>query len=335
MSWATLSLELTTEIMEYGGVGEFASLSAVCSRDAGSVPVVFERRVHRFIRSFNLPPHRFLPLLGNGLAVASGSFVLALALEPAATFQPGDLDIYVVVEGYRNLVRGLRTMGYRLLDENDSAHDKYADCKNILEKVEVFGMEEGCTYLNIITVAGDDPRAAIFLFHSTVVMNYMDATSITIAYPSLTVRGLALTNEWSTKPSPKRLDCLDKYINRGVTFFSSCRELPPPCHQCGVSAECYRSDRYIDDGRSLRFVFNRKEAGQRMVDSPSLTWHLARPGVMESGYVLASGEVFVLGPTYAELQKKPRKEQVKNALERLKEGREKRRRQELGISESA
>jgi hypothetical protein len=292
MSLSSIPLEVSNDIIAQGSLGEFCALTAVSQSTRASAPGTFLKRVHHWLRSFDLPPVRFLPLLGDGTAVASGSFVVALALAPQAAFTPGDLDIYVIRRGYPALVRGLKTIGYRLLDQYDSSPHQYVDCKNILENVEVFGTETGSKYLNIITVSGDDPRAAIFLFHSTAVMNYIDATSITIGYPTLTLRGFSLTNEWNTLPAPKRLACWNKYRERGFTFFSTCADIPGDAHECGVAAGCYRTERKTDDGKCLTFVFDVETTPQTETFPSPLSWHLARRGVMESGYVVSGLDLF-------------------------------------------
>ncbi|KAH6906297.1 hypothetical protein BKA70DRAFT_1289833 [Coprinopsis sp. MPI-PUGE-AT-0042] len=292
MVWTSTPPELTDEILSYGGLREVASVAALTKHDAVTAPDHFRRRVHRRLEDFHLSPTPFLALLGESGALGSGSFVLALASALEDDFTPNDLDIYVPDSSYDTLVEGLDALGYRLLDHNECAVPPYADANQTLTRVEVFGTDKGQTYLNIISVVGPDPRIAIFLFHSTIVMNWMDSHSITIAYPSLTFNRLSLTNEWRDPPLQKRVACWDKYRGRGISFLSNCCDDEFLADQCGAGFCCYRAERSTDDGGCLKFDFQ-NGAGSLLCDMlPPLRWHLARPGVPESGYVLTPSDSF-------------------------------------------
>lgn len=129
-----------------------------------------------------------LALLGDSDAILSGSFPLLLARRQEDAFELGDIDVYVNDSGHDVLVKELRSFGYRLLDVGVHLDDYSCNNSAILGGVETYG--KGSKYLNVVGVAGTDPRAAMFLFHSTVVMNYIDAVSINIAHPRLTLKGL-------------------------------------------------------------------------------------------------------------------------------------------------
>ncbi|KAH6910680.1 hypothetical protein BKA70DRAFT_91017 [Coprinopsis sp. MPI-PUGE-AT-0042] len=307
-----------------GGLFELAGLSTLAKAESALTSLVVRQRVHDGLVTFDLPPKPFLSLLGSSRALASGSFVFWMARSPDEGFVPGDLDLYVPEETYGILVDGLSKLRYRLLDADDSALPHYADCHRAIKQVEVFGTDKGSTYLNVITVAGDDPRVAIFLFHSTAVMNYMDSKSITIAYPWLTLNNKSLTNEWNKTPLPKRQECWDKYRTRGVTFFSSCSEANQPPHVCAISGHaCYSGERSVDDGHSMTLVFDRQADATPSVGYGSvLRWHLALPGIPESGYVWTPSEVFILGPKDEDLRPMAAKARFEDALQRLRRERE-------------
>jgi hypothetical protein len=296
--------ELRLKIVGHLGVGEMAGVAALTRRDSVITRLVFKKRVHRRLTLFRLPPSSFMDLLDKSCALISGSFVLSLSRRPEDDFEPGDIDVYVPWSKYGALVQGLQHLGYRrdptyLAFEQTRSYDvEYSAIK----RVDVFLSNiQGLPCptrirpsINVISVMSEDPRAAIFLFHSTVVMNYMDSISVTICYPSLTLRHLSLTNEWNTIPLANRVRGWAKYQCRGVVYFPDCKHPSLPSHQCasGNAAACYYCERSTDDGQSLTFAFDRRENAVFHDETSCVRWRLAVPGKVESGFSWTKWEVF-------------------------------------------
>lgn len=163
--------------------------------------------------------------------------------------------------------------------------------KGIARVLYYVNPETGCV-LNVVATRLSAPTT-IFVFHSTVVMNYITWDAVVCAYPQLLSEHRGLIN---TDLDQERADtevCLTKYRSRGFQLHKSA--LPWfPGHVCGVHKYCGRTLRGLDDSAVLRIGLSSHDIGVSMdVVDPGLRWKLAvrgecgTPGqvVREAGWV--------------------------------------------------
>ncbi|KAJ7715755.1 hypothetical protein B0H16DRAFT_1238993, partial [Mycena metata] len=154
-------------------------------------------------------------MLRTTRGVVSGSAALLMVSD--LSFEPGDLDIYVPAsQDQTALALADKRLGY---DLKRSSARTYG---NNMEIKRVHVLMKGRKKLNIITTKGENAVAAIYNFHSTVVMNVLTASGLYCAYPTLTLerRGVAnlpalLRDAMAYR---KTRECYEKYRQRGISI---------------------------------------------------------------------------------------------------------------------
>ncbi|KAJ7603322.1 hypothetical protein DFH06DRAFT_1022341 [Mycena polygramma] len=158
---------------------------------------------------------------------------------------PNDIDIYTTPEGITHLRSTFeQRFGFSV---NNIASSYYSSQVNIQS---VLWLTKDSLCVNLIVVKGTNAAAALFYFHSTVVMNFINGHAIYCAYPDLTLRK-------KSRPSPNMLlaestlqrtrtfNAIAKYRQRGVTFSD---ELGFTTHTCGTDGNCPMTTRTLHDG---------------------------------------------------------------------------------------
>ncbi|KAJ7019104.1 hypothetical protein C8F04DRAFT_1276688 [Mycena alexandri] len=129
-----------------------------------------------------------MALLRMTRSIVSGS--AALLMVSNLDFEPGDLDIYSPLSQEETVlsIASLR-LGF------DLKGTRIPRCYPSNAAIStVHRLEKGQKSMNIIIVDSEDPVAAIFHFHLTVVMNYLTAFGLYCAYPTLTLSDYGVAN---------------------------------------------------------------------------------------------------------------------------------------------
>ncbi|KIM52124.1 hypothetical protein SCLCIDRAFT_141871 [Scleroderma citrinum Foug A] len=124
-------------------------------------------------------------------AVVSGSTALHYLLPLATTpWTLTDLDIYVPLRFCHQLENLLICHGYCIVKQG-----KHNDSLYSLSKIYmVMSFINNYKKIDVIVCKTDGAVLPIFQFHCTAVMDFITASSIYCAYPSLTFWGLAMIN---------------------------------------------------------------------------------------------------------------------------------------------
>lgn len=113
----------------------------------------------------------------------------------------------------------------------------------------------------IISLETTSPACSIFKYHSSMVMNYITADGLYIAYPLLLEKRLFIINIEGSHQRPwtqKVQLVFDKYHDRGFQPIVSDTDLGNTfCqHSCGRSTSCPHTHRSCIDNRGCAHVFN-------------------------------------------------------------------------------
>ncbi|KAJ7021220.1 hypothetical protein C8F04DRAFT_923740, partial [Mycena alexandri] len=161
-------------------------------------------------------PIHVMALLRMMRSIVSGS--AALIMVSNLEFVPGDLDIYTPLSQEEPALAILQR-NMRFDPVSTWIPRGYANNEAILK---VHRLEKGSKSVNVIIVQGEDPAAAVFHFHSTIVMNYLSAFGLYCAYPSLTLTDVGVMNlpvvlrDVGVRTNAE--ECFEKYRDRGVTL---------------------------------------------------------------------------------------------------------------------
>lgn len=129
--------------------------------------------------------------------------------------------------------------------------------------------------VNIAITMLETPTSAVFMFHSTLVMNYITWNTIVSAYPALTLRRVGVINSARSTETKAFKRALAKYERRGYDLQQSSYRLRPQ-HDCGTDFACPCTERHIDDPHTMWIAFDYPPGFSRDVGDPGLSWRLAR-----------------------------------------------------------
>ncbi|KAJ7028871.1 hypothetical protein C8F04DRAFT_1118265 [Mycena alexandri] len=218
-------------------------------------------RVWATLLRFEVNPQDVLDMLRTTRGVVSGSAALLMVSD--LNFEPGDLDIYVPAsQDQTALVLADKRLGYEL---RRSSARMYGNNKDI-KRVHV--LTKGRNKLNIITTKGENAVAAIFQFHSTVVMNMLTPSGLYCAYPTLTLKQRGVANLPAllkdASASNKARECYEKYRRRGIQIVNDVTKIPGFAHhECFTAAECPLTTRHTSDGKGLYVEIFKQETHER------------------------------------------------------------------------
>lgn len=131
---------------------------------------------------------------------------------------------------------------------------------------------------------------AVFMFHSTFVMNYITWNTIVSLYPRMMAKKTGLLNTNTFRISSRILQCLVKYKNRG--FMNMRRAIDwIGEHKCSANPYCAKCTRTITDSATMRLNFGPPGVAAELIDG-AMTWNLAtRYSCMFFSYWPSSGMV--------------------------------------------
>ncbi|KAJ7020468.1 hypothetical protein C8F04DRAFT_974253 [Mycena alexandri] len=121
-------------------------------------------------------------MLRTTMGVVSGSVALLMATDMA--FKPGDMDIYVPASQDQTALAIAQThLGFTLKKLSARTYQNNVDIKR------VHTLKKGPKKINIIMTKGENAMAAIFQFHSMIVMNVLTAAGLYCAsFPVTPIR---------------------------------------------------------------------------------------------------------------------------------------------------
>ncbi|KAJ7029814.1 hypothetical protein C8F04DRAFT_962484 [Mycena alexandri] len=219
-----------------------------------------------------------MDLLRSTRGVLSGS--AALLMVTNLSFAPGDLDFYMPAsQEQTSLAMAGKRLGFTLRRSSARTYENNMDIKRVHELVK------GQKKMNIIVTKGENAVAAIFQFHTTVVMNMLTAAGLYCAYPDLTLKSWGVANLTvllkDSSSSRRTRACYEKYRDRGVRIEKRVNNFPGlEHHECYVGAECPMTVRSTSDGKGLYaelFPPTVHERERREIDKYTTIWMLGGP----------------------------------------------------------
>ncbi|KAJ7698794.1 hypothetical protein B0H16DRAFT_1749579 [Mycena metata] len=230
-----------------------------------------EGQIHQLLINCGLDPIAVLEALGVTRSVISGSVPVA-AMFPGQ-FEPNDVDIYTAEPEETAMLAIFRDqLNFTVVKQARIVYPKHMAISRI------YWLTEGKAKVNLIIVKGGNALAAIFQFHSTLVMNAISVDGLFCAYPELTLKGMSLVNSSfivGEEQEKRAAICIEKYESRGFAFITEYKitevgELTD--HKCRENANCPGTVRRLEDGHSLFYPLNaHKEEEDRKADATFYT----------------------------------------------------------------
>ncbi|KAJ7626390.1 hypothetical protein DFH06DRAFT_1339529 [Mycena polygramma] len=172
-----------------------------------------QRRIYSTLQDCGVDADQILEGMQRSESIIAGSVTVAV-LSPTY-FRPNDIDIYCPEDEEDRMTDFLEDeIRCSLVKETDVRYPDRLSIKRILWFVKAG------TRINLMVVKGRNATAAVFQFHSTVVMNILYYRGIYCAYPELTLRQLSIVNGASLQDeieSERTARCIEKYDARGIT----------------------------------------------------------------------------------------------------------------------
>ncbi|KAJ2914232.1 hypothetical protein MD484_g6190, partial [Candolleomyces efflorescens] len=194
--------------------------------------------------------------------------------------KPNDLDAYVPKGAFAEVDQFLKlNTGYRLLYDAPRARDDpgyHGSGDSGVSFVRTYLDSDRNQTINVVETALLSPTATVFMFHSTIVMNFITWNSVVCAYPKTTLAKKGLKNTYRQRDSPKLLECYRKYEGRGFSLYDTAQFIDPE-HLCGQSPYCGQTLRFVNDPSTLCFKYTDDVPGDPRADliDKRIAWKLA------------------------------------------------------------
>ncbi|KAF5313711.1 hypothetical protein D9611_010239 [Ephemerocybe angulata] len=173
----------------------------------------------------------------------------------------------------------------------ERTHFSKLDVNCGIRKMYRFFHEETNKTITLFESIDSSPLVPILFFHSSVLMNYVDAREVVSFYSSLTEDSIGLANDHPRFDLIHKPGLRSKWLARGVETGADCSTLHS-VHAAGTSginvATCQRAYRRTDDLWMTRLAF---EGGTRRTVKPVLSWQLGRRAVAHGREGLQPGTV--------------------------------------------
>ncbi|KAG8908068.1 hypothetical protein FRB99_000512 [Tulasnella sp. 403] len=249
-----------------------------------------ERRLNTTLKVYVDSPLRMREVMRDNQCVLSGSSALDFVLGADKHWESADLDIYAPLGAKcASIIRYLHNDGYettKIYDHNPSFHpygnQEFRTVTKLFKIVELPGREPRRLSIDVIESQLSNSLAPILRFHTTAVMNWISADSITVAYPSLTFQHIGVYGLRPGNPrQPRHARWMNKYTDRGFLVVQDTSMLAGPCGNA-----CRALWRATNDVGCLSVTFNDDEdpgrapiaSYEEMVGNrlPHVAWCLAR-----------------------------------------------------------
>ncbi|KAF5309723.1 hypothetical protein D9611_014436 [Ephemerocybe angulata] len=261
-SWSNLPLAVQRYCLRWTSIFDCAAVGMTSRDGYTAFKTVAMDRQEGCIKGFDLPLSPTLDMMRIEGAILSGSAVLDV-LHPGC-LTPGDLDIYIprggmpaihaFLESWTDylLLKSLRPSG----DEHRNVYGPTNDTALAIRRISYYVLKASGSVLNVIETTSTTPTTAVFMFHSTFVMNYMTWDAIICAYPKFTSTQRGLANRWRQRESAAIRWCRRKYWMRGFVATTS-------------------AERKVDEPATMRISLTLQINATPDVIDPQLTWRLA------------------------------------------------------------
>jgi hypothetical protein len=179
-------------------------------------------------------------------AVISGSSVLWLVDSLKDSWEAGDLDLYVPRNATQAMIDFLLQQGYQLVPEPEGEPHggPYIDLGHL---ASVTKLVKGDIKIDLLESLSQSSVLPVTFFHSTAVMNYITADSISILYPKLTFSRIAVR----CNPDRRSVSSWErKYSRRLFHLFSA-----PKVYSTFQDVLCKQLTRNAEDNFCLSFNF--------------------------------------------------------------------------------
>lgn len=260
------SFDVLDFIMDHLGIPTLMIYRQVAKSVYLEVQSYIQRRLYAVLTHVGIPPAAMLQLLRESHAVISGSTVLHFMLpRDQRTWVPKDLDLYTNKSGYMHVMSTLALHGYKIYKvytgypTGNDQHDTVAEPIGfgVDRVINMRNMHD--LSIDIIISADNSPYMPIFNFHSTALMNFISSYGFFSAYPNLTLNRTSVVNPLGfpgqDTPTDRIQSCIQKYEERGFTFFYT-HTSPPLCRLIGCfSPSCIDPIRHIQDKQCLYLPF--------------------------------------------------------------------------------
>ncbi|KAJ2916280.1 hypothetical protein MD484_g4134, partial [Candolleomyces efflorescens] len=273
--WMDLCTDLQLYVMSVASLVSVVNIGYTSRYNFNVAQGFIKDKIYALLVAFSLPPAATLDTMKKLKAVISGSLVLAL-IEPGL-FTPGDIDIYIPFGNMIAFVQFLDGLGgFKEVAKEDELPPYEPSGRRVtcVHQTKYFQHQASGALVNLVETRTKTPTVAVFMFHSSIVMNYITWNTVVCAYPNLTCQHKALQNTDLDTPTDRTVKCFLKYIRRGFDFLNHANEWDDK-HECRRSPYCGRSTRRVDDRSTMRIGFSGElESANDLVDD-SISWSLA------------------------------------------------------------
>lgn len=171
------------------------------------------------MRRFTTRPEILMAVIGSTSSVFSGSQVLRFVDSARARedWEAQDLDIYTTAPKGNRLLMFFQEEGYipHILPSGQGFERPYVDDSAIACVVRLRKGEE--SVVDVVFSCSPTALHPITLFHSTIVVNFITAYEICIAYPEATFAGRGYRRPWASRTTTYEA-AIDKYKARGYAI---------------------------------------------------------------------------------------------------------------------
>lgn len=253
-----LPSEVLYEILHHSDISLLITLKRVCRCLRNMVSNELRISLKVYLRQFSHNPSQLLDAMRRCGAVISGSGALGW-IDREAQWKANDLDIYCPYDTFPNFVSALlRSEGGVLYKHSifrpSDTDQAYSFDAGISQRVIIIGPKCKFDILRSPTVSALHP---IPFFHSTVVMNFVGAQSLSVAYPKLTLNRRGIIHSRVT--GERDIDCIAKYIGRGYEFRNEFKLWNYPLACTPFLGMCPAAPRIFGDRGCMTTVFGDEE----------------------------------------------------------------------------
>ncbi|KAF8120867.1 hypothetical protein EV363DRAFT_1187818 [Boletus edulis] len=265
---------------------DLLKLAGTCRYFNVEVRQYISKRLRFSLVDFVDDPISFLGVMEVTRTVISGSFAFQFIFgERSAVWSVNDLDLYTTKEGFEGLKEELEIQGYVVQHQSQANDSPYVFSK-ILKIVK---MKKGENVIDVIVSQTNSSIQPIFQFHSSIVMNYVSASTIFSAYGHTAARYKSFANPmlfFHQRVTWRTLMSYKKYQERGVEMHSPSvlwmQGYTPGAkpHKCTRYLQCPCSVRKnVDSGCLLASLDAchpfRRSAEQAAVEKEIVVWVLS------------------------------------------------------------
>ncbi|KAK7681748.1 hypothetical protein QCA50_015095 [Cerrena zonata] len=196
---------------------------------------------------FTPEPAAFRDMMRHTNTIISGSTALYFLHRQPCTWTPGDTDIIVAPAHFDTTLRFIMALPGAVItyDSRNVPAGLYQAIGATLDRLVKITTDMGA--FDVMMSREISPYHPITHYWTTLVMNALTADFFVCAYPTLTYSHRGAIQSHSSRPVP-----LQKYINRGFTFFTVGGQ--PDLHSsCATTIACSRRHRYFGDDNCLVF----------------------------------------------------------------------------------